>query len=110
MRMRMNARTNLHVAPPTLLVSALASTIDEGEMSATEDPGVAGLCCCRRLSEYVYSSRHVAEELCLVDSELLRKIDPNELQNGAWMKKEKVDGGSEGTMMGVGGGGGGGGE
>ena len=78
-------------------------------MSSTEDPGVAGLCCCRRLSEY--SSRHVAEELCLVDSELLRKIDPNELQNGAWMKKEKVDGGSggrKGAERERGGGGGGG--
>ena len=37
-----------------------------------------------------YRSREVAEELCLIDSELLRKINPNELQNGAWMKKDKV--------------------
>ena len=42
----------------------------------------------RRLNEY--SSREVAEELCLMDSELLRRIDPGELQNGAWMKKDKV--------------------
>ena len=25
-----------------------------------------------------------------MDSELLRKIDPDELSNGAWMKKNKV--------------------
>ena len=35
-----------------------------------------------------YSSREVAEELCLMDGEILRKIDPSELHNGAWMKKE----------------------
>ena len=42
----------------------------------------------RKLNEY--RSREVAEELCLMDSELLRKIEPAELQNGAWMKKDKV--------------------
>ena len=42
----------------------------------------------RKLKEY--RSREVAEELCLMDSELLRKIDTAELQNGAWMKKDKV--------------------
>ena len=35
-----------------------------------------------------YSSREVAEELCLMDGEILRKIDPTELHNGAWMKRE----------------------
>ena len=35
-----------------------------------------------------YRSRVVAEELCLMDGEILRKIDPAELHNGAWMKKE----------------------
>lgn len=35
-----------------------------------------------------YRSREVAEELCLMDGEILRKIDPSELHNGAWMKKE----------------------
>ena len=35
-----------------------------------------------------YRSREVAEELCLMDGEILRKIDPAELHNGAWMKKE----------------------
>ena len=44
----------------------------------------------RKLNEY--RSREVAEELCLMDSELLRKIEPAELQNGAWMKKDKVRG------------------
>ena len=42
----------------------------------------------RKLNEY--RSREVAEELCLMDSELLRKIEPPEPQNGAWMKKDKV--------------------
>ena len=42
----------------------------------------------RKLNEY--RRREVAEELCLMDSELLRKIEPAELQNGAWMKKDKV--------------------
>ena len=45
----------------------------------------------KKLNEY--RSREVAEELCLMDSELLRKIEPAELQNGAWMKKDKVCGG-----------------
>ena len=35
-----------------------------------------------------FSSREVAEELCLMDGEVLRKINPEELDNGAWMKKE----------------------
>ena len=35
-----------------------------------------------------YRSREVAEELCLMDGEILRKIDPAELHSGAWMKKE----------------------
>ena len=47
----------------------------------------------KKLNEY--RSREVAEELCLMDSELLRKIEPAELQNGAWMKKDKVCGGEE---------------
>jgi hypothetical protein len=37
---------------------------------------------------HYYRSREVAEELCLMDGEILRKIDPSELHNGAWMKKE----------------------
>ena len=52
----------------------------------------------RKLNEY--RGREVAEELCLMDSELLRKIDTAELQNGAWMKKDKVcgEGGEEGGI------------
>ena len=58
-------------------------------MSSTEERSdVSRAGPCRKLHEY--SSREVAEELCLIDSELLRKIDTNELRNGAWMKKEKV--------------------
>ena len=37
---------------------------------------------------HYYRSREVAEELCLMDGEILRKIDPAELHGGAWMKKE----------------------
>lgn len=37
-----------------------------------------------------YSSQDVAEMLTLVDAELLRRIEPSELQNGAWMKKDEV--------------------
>lgn len=39
---------------------------------------------------HLYDSLEVAEELTMLDSELLRKIDQEELQNGAWMKKDKV--------------------
>ena len=35
-----------------------------------------------------FSSRAVAEELCLLDGEMVRRIEPEELHNGAWMKKE----------------------
>ena len=35
-----------------------------------------------------FGSGAVAVELCLLDGEILRKIEPEELQNGAWMKKE----------------------
>ena len=37
-----------------------------------------------------YQPQEVAEELCLMDAELLRKIGPKELENGAWMKQDKV--------------------
>ena len=36
------------------------------------------------------SPRDVAVELTLMDSELLRKIQPGELKEGAWMNKVKV--------------------
>ena len=34
--------------------------------------------------------RELAEELTLTDAELLRKIQPRELEDGAWMDKDKV--------------------
>ena len=37
---------------------------------------------------YQYSSKEVAEELTLIDAELIRGIGPEEVQNEAWMKKE----------------------
>ena len=39
---------------------------------------------------HLYDSFEVAQELSMLDGELLRKIDPDELKNGAWMKKDKV--------------------
>ena len=36
------------------------------------------------------SPREVAVELTLMDAELLRKIQPCELKEGAWMDKAKV--------------------
>ena len=33
-----------------------------------------------------YDPQEVAQELCLMDSELLRKIKPQELEGGSWMK------------------------
>ena len=39
---------------------------------------------------FSYNAREVAEELCLLDAELLRKIGPSELEGGVWMKKDKV--------------------
>ena len=39
---------------------------------------------------HLYDSREVAAELSMMDGELLRKIDPDELKHGAWMKKNKV--------------------
>ena len=34
--------------------------------------------------------REVAQELTLMDAELLRRIQPSELEDGAWMDKTKV--------------------
>lgn len=39
---------------------------------------------------HYYSPQQVAEELSLMDAQLLRRISPKELENGAWMKKDKV--------------------
>ena len=35
----------------------------------------------------MHSAKEVAEELTLMDAELLAKIERKELENGAWMKK-----------------------
>ena len=37
-----------------------------------------------------YTPLEIAGELTLHDSQLLRKIRPEELKGGAWMKKDKV--------------------
>ncbi len=42
------------------------------------------------LAIHQYPPREVAMELCLMDSQLLRKISPQELEDGAWMKADKV--------------------
>lgn len=52
--------------------------VDSPEFSAEPDT--------MRLHQF--GSGAVAVELCLLDGEILRKIEPEELHNGAWMKKE----------------------
>ena len=37
-----------------------------------------------------FNPRDVADELSILDAEMLRQIDPKELEGGAWMKKDKV--------------------
>lgn len=37
---------------------------------------------------YAQSAQKIAEELTLMDAELLRRIERKELENGAWMKKQ----------------------
>ena len=44
----------------------------------------------RRTKLHQFSPREVADELCLLDAELLRRIATTELEGGAWMKKDKV--------------------
>lgn len=44
----------------------------------------------RRKKLYGFSAREVAEEMTLLDAGLLRHIKTSELENGAWMKKDKV--------------------
>ena len=39
---------------------------------------------------HLCSARELAEQLTLVDAEMLRRISPDELKNGAWMGKDKV--------------------
>ena len=48
--------------------------------------------CCSPTPKKVhqYSSQEVAQTLTLIDAEFLRQIAPEELQNGAWMKKDLV--------------------
>ncbi len=36
---------------------------------------------------HLFPAKKVALELCLLDSQLLQKIRPEELKNGAWTKK-----------------------
>lgn len=42
----------------------------------------------RRL--YQFPAREVTMELTLMDGEMLRRISPEEIKNGAWMDKAKV--------------------
>ena len=44
----------------------------------------------RKTKLHQFSPKEVAEELSLMDAELLRKIASKELENGTWMKKDKV--------------------
>lgn len=54
--------------------------LSDGSGNCTPEPDIWKL--------YRFGSSEVAEELCLLDGEMLRKIDTQELHNGAWMKKE----------------------
>ena len=40
-----------------------------------------------------FPAKQVAEEMTLLDASLLRMIKASELENGVWMKKDKVSGG-----------------
>ena len=44
----------------------------------------------RKSKLYGFSAKDVAEEMTLMDAGLLRLIKANELEDGAWMKKDKV--------------------
>ncbi len=46
-----------------------------------------------------FPAKDVAMEMTLVDSELLRKIRPEELVDGAWIKKETKVSSAEGVVM-----------
>ena len=39
---------------------------------------------------HLFTTTEIAEELALQDAELLRRIAPTEIRNGAWMDKKKV--------------------
>lgn len=54
-------------------------------MAAEEDANTMSL----PIKLYKSDPRAVAEELTVLDGEMLRRIKPQELRNGAWMKKEK---------------------
>lgn len=44
----------------------------------------------KRRKLYGFPAREVSEEMTLLDAGLLRLIKASELDNGAWMKKDKV--------------------
>jgi len=46
----------------------------------------------RKSKLYGFSAKDVAEEMTLMDAGLLRLIKASELEDGAWMKKDKVSG------------------
>lgn len=39
---------------------------------------------------HLFTPVEIAEELALRDAELLRRIGPREIRNGAWMDKDRV--------------------
>ena len=41
-------------------------------------------------SLHLFSALEVAEELALRDAEMLRRITPEEIRNGAWMHDKKA--------------------
>lgn len=44
-----------------------------------------------------FNPQYIAEELSIMDSELLRRIKPHELEDGAWMKENVNQGRGEGV-------------
>jgi hypothetical protein len=69
---------------PKALLRRLKS-LSGGLVAAEEDANTMSL----PIKLYKSDPRAVAEELTVLDGEMLRRIKPQELRNGAWMKKEK---------------------
>ena len=59
---------------------------------ATWSAALAARACSPKRTDklHVAPPREVAGELTLMDAEILRRIDTAELENGAWMDKERV--------------------
>jgi len=73
--------------PPSLKIvdnGRFDSVSDSPLFSPTVPPSV-------KTKLHHWPSREVANELCVMDAELIRSIKPEELEGGAWMKEDKVN-------------------